>query len=396
MFDIKRLRGCRNIEDTLILIETLEKAHSDLKNLDMEKEISNSTIVGMVEERLPEDIMEKWVEIVTGDDRINIGCDKFPALMKLLLQFKECIEYRKSGMRKSEQKKIVNVADGRVKREINHDMSSKRPWCWLHPRTNDHPIWRCKLFESKSGTEKMELLRSNNACFSCLTVGHRMIHGMDGYIAEHEHAEGGHLGVAASVARVRLKYWIIKVFNMMKSIRFRCVTCRKKQRLLCRQQMADLPVERLTPLPPFYNIGVDYFGPFIIKGKVKRIRGKCFGVVFTCFLTRAVHIDLSFNYSTDAFLQKFRRFVALRGWPKRLHSDNGTSLVATSKELREAIANLDQRRLQEFGVTHGSRWTFSSADAPWMNGITESLVKTIKRCFKVTIVEHYPSVNYKR
>lgn len=175
MFDIKRLKVCRNIEDTLILIETLEKAHRDLQILGMEKEISNSTIVSMVEERLPEDIMEKWVEIVTGDDRINIGRDKFPALMKLLLQFKERIEYRRSGMRKSDQRKIVNVADGRLKREINHDMGSKRPWCWLHPNSNDHPIWRCKLFESKSGTEKMELLRLNNACFSCLTVGHRMI-----------------------------------------------------------------------------------------------------------------------------------------------------------------------------------------------------------------------------
>ena len=171
-------------------------------------------------------------------------------------------------------------------------------------------------------------------------------------IAENEHVKGGHLGVAASVARVRLKYWIVRIFNMMKNIRFTCVIFRRKQKLLSRQQMADLPLDRLIPSPPFHNTGLDYFGPLTIKGEVnKRARGKCFGVVFTCFVTRAVYLDICVNYSTDAFMQTLRRFVSVHGWPKRFHSDNGTSQVATSKELRECVAGL------EFGVIHGNQWT---------------------------------------
>ena len=76
-------------------------------------------------------------------------------------------------------------------------------------------------------------------------------------LAEHEHVKGGHLGVAASVARVRLNYWVINVFNMTKSIRFKCVVCRRRQKLLCGQKMADLPLDRLMPTPPFHNTGID-------------------------------------------------------------------------------------------------------------------------------------------
>lgn len=80
--------------------------------------------------------------------------------------------------------------------------------------------------------------------------------------------------------------------------------------------MSDLPLERLQPSPPFANIGVDFFGPFTIRGEVlKRVRGKCYGLIFVCFASRAVHIDLSKDYSTDSFLQIMRRFASVRGWP---------------------------------------------------------------------------------
>ena len=159
MADIKGLEKCENTLDTLILIETLEKAHSDLKSLGMEKEISNSTIVSMVKGKLPEYIMEKWVEIVTGDDRITIGRDKFPALLKLLLQFKERIEYRQSSIRMPGQKGWTNVVNVKCRDEMNNSRTNNRrtPWCWMHPNSNDHPIWRCKIFEEKSVAEKVVL-----------------------------------------------------------------------------------------------------------------------------------------------------------------------------------------------------------------------------------------------
>ncbi|XP_057308277.1 uncharacterized protein LOC130646153 [Hydractinia symbiolongicarpus] len=101
-------------------------------------------------------------------------------------------------------------------------------------------------------------------------------------------------------------------------------TKRKEKSL---QVMSSLPVERLRPSPPFSSTSLDFFGPYLIRGEVqKRVRGKCYGVIMTCMVSRAVYIDLSHDYSTDAFLQVLRRFSSLRGWPRRIYSDQGSQL----------------------------------------------------------------------
>ena len=157
------------------------------------------------------------------------------------------------------------------------------------------------------------------------------------------------------------------------------------QDALC-PSMKDLPVERFQPSPPFTNVGVDFFGPLTIKGEVqKRTRGKCFGVIFTCFACRAVYVDVSSDYSTDSFLQVLRRFANVRGWPRKVYSHNGTQLVGASKELKGVLKGLDEATLQRYGVVHGTDWQFTSADAPWMSGITEALVKSVKNALNSAI-----------
>ena len=66
--------------------------------------------------------------------------------------------------------------------------------------------------------------------------------------------------------------------------------------------MSPLPIERLKPSTAFLYIAIDYFGPFIIRGKVqKRTRVKAYGVILTCINSRAVHVDIApdyfYNYS---------------------------------------------------------------------------------------------------
>ena len=93
--------------------------------------------------------------------------------------------------------------------------------------------------------------------------------------------------------------------------------------------MAPLPLERVKPAPPWYNCALDLFEPYYIKGEVnKRPRGKGYAMIFTCLLTRAVFIDIAIDYSADAFLLVFRRFVSIRGYPSKIFSDQGSQLVA--------------------------------------------------------------------
>ena len=144
--------------------------------------------------------------------------------------------------------------------------------------------------------------------------------------------------------------------------------------------MAPLPPERLNPSPAWTHTSLDLFGPFITRGEVnKRTRGKAFGLILTCLASRAVHIDLIAGYSTDAFLQGFRRFMSLRGAPLNIYSDPGSQLEGASKELQLMIKGLDQAKLKEFGVTNEFTWKFTSADAPWQNGCSESLIPACKK-----------------
>ena len=70
-----------------------------------------------------------------------------------------------------------------------------------------------------------------------------------------------------------------------------------------------------------------------------------------------------------------------------MYSDNGSQLFAASIELINVTKNWDKKELEVFGVIEGFEWKFTPADAPWQNGISEALVKTVKRSLTLAIGE---------
>ena len=153
--------------------------------------------------------------------------------------------------------------------------------------------------------------------------------------------------------------------------------------------MGKLPEERLKPIPPWYYTALDLFGPFKIRDAVQKWTfGKAYGVIFNCMVSRAVHVDISANYSTEKFIMVLRRFVSLRGYPKKLFSDNGTQLVAANEELQRVTKGWNWQELNGSGICEGLDWSFTLADAPWQNGVTESLIKSIKKALTSSIGEN--------
>ncbi len=127
-------------------------------------------------------------------------------------------------------------------------------------------------------------------------------------LVEHYHRKTSHSGAATTLNEVRAAgYWIPRGRTLVNSIIHNCVTCRKLRFPPERQRMSDLPQDRLEPAPPFTYAGVDYFGPFYIKeGRSQRKRWGC---LFTCLVTRAVHIETANSLSTDSFINAYRRFI---------------------------------------------------------------------------------------
>ena len=202
---------------------------------------------------------------------------------------------------------------------------------------------------------------------------------------EHKHRTGHH-GVLTTASKVRTRYWIPKLLKLVKSIKSKCVICRKLDKRVSEQIMGNLPTDRLKPAPPWYSTGIDLFGPYRIRNEVKkRTTSKTYGVIFTCLGTRAVYLDIAADYSTDKFLMVLRRFVSLHGYPSKLFSDNGTQLVAANKELSDITKIWDWNKLKGFGVTEGFELIFTSTDAPWQNGVTEALIRSVKRAINPSI-----------
>lgn len=196
-----------------------------------------------------------------------------------------------------------------------------------------------------------------------------------------------HAGAESTLTRVQSKFWIPGVRRYVKSVRFKCVVCKKIDKRTKGQCMGPLPSERLAPAPPFYNCSCDIFGPFHVKDTIKkRITGKVYGVVFNCLITRAVYIDLAEGYDTESFLNTLRRFVAIHGFPKTMFSDSGSQLVCANKNLVDMVNRWNVNQITAFGSCEGMTWCFNkSADAPWENGCAESLIRLIKRALVLSV-----------
>lgn len=82
----------------------------------------------------------------------------------------------------------------------------------------------------------------------------------DQMIAEDEHRKGGHLGVAATVARIRCRFLITGYYfpKISQNHCHKCIVCKRIFQRLSGQVMASLPLEQLQPLPPFH-MGQDRF-----------------------------------------------------------------------------------------------------------------------------------------
>ncbi|XP_062709971.1 uncharacterized protein LOC134288625 [Aedes albopictus] len=139
--------------------------------------------------------------------------------------------------------------------------------------------------------------------------------------------------------------------------------------------MAPLPPARLQAFVlPFTYVGVDYFGPVLVK--VGRSQVKRWVAVFTCQTVRAVHIEVVHNLSTEWCIMSVRRFVARRGPPAEIYSDNGTCFQGASNDL-EKQRNANEALASTF-TSAQTKWLFIPPAAPHIGGAWERLVKPMK------------------
>ncbi|KAF4514212.1 UNVERIFIED_CONTAM: hypothetical protein B566_EDAN019445, partial [Ephemera danica] len=201
-------------------------------------------------------------------------------------------------------------------------------------------------------------------------------------IIRHHHEEEGHCGHSHVLTAIRRRFWIINGGAAVKRVLRSCFTCRRLNAPKGSQLMAPLPAFRVNPgWYPFTNVGLDYFGPMFVK----RGRGseKRYGCLFTCLQSRAVHIEVAHSLTTDSFMLALSRFIARRGKPTIVCSDNGSNFVAADRELKECVQNLNAESTIDKLVDKGIDWRFNPPSASHRGGVWERLIRSTRRILNV-------------
>ncbi|KAG5671496.1 hypothetical protein PVAND_001690 [Polypedilum vanderplanki] len=211
-------------------------------------------------------------------------------------------------------------------------------------------------------------------------------------LLRHYHNMFRHVCVEAQIAEFRSKYWMTGVREWLKKLGYSCNLCIYNRCEHKAPKMADLPMYRVDrKLNPFEVVGLDCCGPFRVSENDEII--KIWVLLFTCTVTRFVHLEILRKIDTNNTLAAITSAYAAHGPIVRLISDNGTNFVGACnvlfreqeyaiEELKKCVDSVNQHyisQLKEF------RWEFIPVKAAWFGGFYERLVGEFKRGMKSEI-----------
>ena len=106
---------------------------------------------------------------------------------------------------------------------------------------------------------------------------------------------------------------------------------------------------------------------------------KVYICLFTCATTRAIHLEVVTDLSVETFMLAFRRFVSRKSLPHIMMSDNASTYLSATEELRGMLNSKElEASLGKCGIT----WKFIPKKVPWYGGYWERLIGLTKAALK--------------
>ena len=239
--------------------------------------------------------------------------------------------------------------------------------------TDDLGVWRCggRLTESDLPySAKYPIILPHDHYFTLLVI-------------KQAHSRVLHNGVKETLTELRAKYWVVKRRSLVKRIISKCVICRRYEGMPYKAPPPPpLPSFRVTEWPPFTFTAVDYAGPLSVCPD-HTIHALCdqkvWVCVYTCCVTRAVHIEIVTNLSSQSFLRSFKRFTSRRGLPHKIISDNASTFKSATKVINEVVLDpAVSKHLSGLKI----EWRHNLEKAPWWGGMFERIIGMTKRCLR--------------
>ena len=212
-------------------------------------------------------------------------------------------------------------------------------------------------------------------------------------IVEEIHRIEMHTGINGTLVALRYRFWVTHGRSLVKTIVKGCLICRKHMPQRLSAPLAPLPADRITRAAPFEVIGIDFTGPVYIsetkqtmkctkKRPVQLVKTKTISKAYialtTCAVTRAVHVELVPDLTTDAFMRSFRRFVSRRGQPSVIYSDNAKTYQSAEKGIVQCYEIMNSPPFKAYLAEKSIQWKFICPLSPWWGGFWERFMKTIK------------------
>ena len=204
-------------------------------------------------------------------------------------------------------------------------------------------------------------------------------------IIEDVHSKVNHGGRSLTLNGLRSQgYHVLRGSKTVAQIIRNCVTCRKLRRKTETQKMAELPPQRTEQCPVFTNSGMDVInGPYVVKRARTEI--KRYGLLFTCLYSRAIHIELLDDLTTDCFINALRCFISLRGVVKMIFCDNATNFIGANNEMKQALKQMEPEKIENFLASKQVEFKFNTPHASHQGGVYERQIRTVRDVLRSVI-----------
>ena len=190
------------------------------------------------------------------------------------------------------------------------------------------------------------------------------------------HTSSLHEGVGITMTLVREMYWIPRLRYLTKRIIKSCYGWKRFQATpFPKPPVGNLPKDRTVGQRPFQVAGTDYAGPICYK-KGSSKDAKAYILLIACSLTGAVHFVVLPDFTVTEFKQTFKKYMARRGRPEIICSDNAKTFCADSKWTKKIVRN---EELSDILAKMKITWKFNLSRKPWCGGQFERLVGLMKQ-----------------
>ena len=191
-----------------------------------------------------------------------------------------------------------------------------------------------------------------------------------------------HGGVGLTMTKLREVYWIPRLRRLVRKVNKKCNGCKRFRAVaVVNPPPGNLPTDRTVGSSAFQVIGVDYAGPIPYRTAKNRER-KSYILLYTCSLSRAIHLELLPDQTTTEFIHSLKKFIARRGRPRKIYSDNGKTFVAAATWLRKVMK---EERFHNWLAEQRIDWQFNLSRAPWWGGQFERMVGLVKQALYKSI-----------